>query len=193
MKYTIVDHIQRQVDLNAEASRDLEGILVNRLVRKRQFIVQPGFACTHQTYVQKGSFRGYLVTADGTEHTVQFAIEDWFISDFHSYIFQEPATLFVEALEDSAVQQIEYSHVETLCKTHHSLEHFFRLVAQKSFAFSQKRILSNFEMQAEERFLFFKKQYPQIEARVPQYALASYLGISPEFLSKIKRNSTQST
>ena len=136
--------------------------------------------------MKKGAFRSFFITNEGVEHTIQFAIEDWFISDFASYINQEPASLFVEALEDSTIQQIEYNDVERLCLSNPKFERFFRLVAQKSFAYSQKRVLSNLEKSAEERYLEFKNMYPKIVARVPQFALASYLGMSAEFLSKIK-------
>ncbi len=124
---------------------------------------------------------------EGQEHTIQFAIEDWFISDFNSYINQTPASLFVEAIEDSVIQQIAYEDVENLCAQNPKFERFFRLVAQKAFAYSQQRVLSNLGKSAEERFLEFNDLYPSIVQRVPQYTLASYLGMSPEFLSKIRK------
>ena len=135
----------------------------------------------------EGAFRSYFLSNDGVEHTISFAIEDWFISDFNSYINQTPASLFVEALEDSIIQQINYEDVENLCTKNPKFERFFRLAAQRSFAFSQRRVLSNLGKSAEERFLEFQKMYPTIVLRVPQYALASYLGMSAEFLSKIRK------
>ena len=93
----------------------------------------------------------------------------------------------VEALQDSIIDQIEYGDVENLCNTHPIFEKFFRIVAQKSFAFAQQRILSNLGKTAAERYREFNKMYPKIVERVPQYALASYLGMSAEFLSKIKK------
>ena len=93
----------------------------------------------------------------------------------------------MEALEDSVVQQIGYEETEALCASNPKFERFFRLVAQKSFAFSQRRVLSNLGKTAEERYLEFQSLYPSIVQRVPQYTLASYLGMSPEFLSKIRK------
>jgi len=183
----ILDNIKPYVPLNEDDEKQFSSIIRTTKVKRRQFIVQPNFVCSHQTYVLQGAFRSYFVNDAGVDHTIQFAIEDWFISDFNSYINQTPASLFVEALEDSIVQQIEYNDVEKLCDQNPKFERFFRLVAQKSFAFSQRRVLSNLGKSAEERYLEFENLYPSIIQRVPQYALASYLGMSPEFLSKIRK------
>lgn len=183
----ILNNIKRYVSLNEEDEKQFSSIVRTTNVKRRQFIVQPNFVCSHQTYVLKGAFRSYFINDEGIDNTIQFAIEDWFISDFNSYIHQTPASLYVEALEDSVVQQIAYSDVEKICDKNQKFERFFRMVAQKSFAYSQRRVLSNLGKLAEERYLEFEKLYPSIVQRVPQYALASYLGMSPEFLSKIRK------
>lgn len=183
----ILNNIKKYVALNNEDEEQFISIIRETHVKKRQFIVQPGFVCSHQTYVVKGAFRSYFVNDEGIDHTIQFAIDDWFISDFNSYISQKPASLFIEALENSIIHQIGYNEVEQLCAKNQKFEHFFRVVAQKSFAFSQRRVLSNLNKTAEERYLEFQSMYPDIIQRVPQYALASYLGMTPEFLSKIRK------
>ncbi|MEM6299402.1 MAG: cyclic nucleotide-binding domain-containing protein [Bacteroidota bacterium] len=147
----ILSNIGRYVSLDETDKKQFISIVKTSRVKRRQFIVQPNFVCTHQTYVVQGAFRSYFVSREGTDHTIQFAIEDWFISDFNSYISQTPASLFVEALEDSLIQQIAYEDVEKLCETNPKFERFFRLVA------------------------------------LQVYALASYLGMSAEFLSKIRK------
>ena len=186
----ILNNIKRYVVLTKDDEQQFTTIVKTQRVKKRQFIVQPNFICTNQTYVLKGAFRSYFVDKQGNEHTIQFAVEDWFISDFNSYITQTPASLFVEALEDGIIQQIGYDDVEKLCRTNPKFERFFRLVAQKSFAYAQRRVLSNLGKTAEERYLEFFNMYPHIVQRVPQYALASYLGMSAEFLSKIRKRIT---
>ena len=186
----ILNNIKRYVSLNEEDEKQFIAIVITTNIKRRQFIVQPNFTCSHQTYVFKGAFRSYFVNDEGMEHTIQFAIEDWFISDFNSYVNQSPASLFVEALEDSTVQQIAYEDVENLCDKNPKFERFFRLVAQKSFAYSQRRVLSNLGKSAEERYIEFLNLYPAIVQRVPQYVLASYLGMSAEFLSKIRKRIT---
>lgn len=188
----ILNNIRRYVNLSPSDEEQFTAIVRTTRVKKRQFIVQPRFICTHQTYVVKGAFRSYFVSDEGVDHTIQFAIDDWFISDFNSYISQTPASLYVEALEDSIIQQIAYQDVENICEANPKFERFFRLVAQKSFAFSQRRILSNLGKSAEDRYLEFHDMYPAIVQRVPQYALASYLGMSAEFLSKIRKRLAES-
>jgi CRP-like cAMP-binding protein len=126
----------------------------------------------------------------GKEHTLAFAVEDWWVSDYSSLIYQEPATLFVEALEDAVLVQIEYDDEQTFLKEIPKLEKFERIITQRSLAFQQKRLLSNFTQTAEERYQEYMQKYAAIANRVPQYMLASYLGFSTEYLSKIRNKRT---
>lgn len=180
-------NIKRYVTLNKEETERLRAIIRTTKIRKRQFIDQPNYVCQYRNYVVKGAFRSYFIDADGKEHTVQIAIEDWFVSDFYSYITQTPATLFVEALEDSVILQMTYDDIEGLCKEIHALSEYFRITTERAFAFSRKRALSNLSMSAEERYLELLERYPNIVKRVPQRVIASYLGFTPEFFSKIRK------
>ena len=182
----VIAYISRYVDLTEDEINRLTPFFKVTKVKKRQFIVQPGFVCKNKSYVVKGAFRGYLVDHEGKEHTLIFAIEDWWISDYSSLIYQEPATLFVEALEDSVLVQIDYHDEQTFLRELPKLEKFERIITQRSLAFHQKRLLSNFTKTAEERYNEFMEKYAAIAKRVPQYALASYLGFSNEYLSKIR-------
>ncbi len=188
----LLSNIRRYVDISEEETERIKAISEVKTIRKRQFLDQPGFVSRFRNYVIDGSFRSYYVDEEGKEHTVQIAINDWFVSDFYSYITQTPATLFVEALEDSKIIQMKYEDIEPLCKELHSVSEYFRVSTEKAFAFSRNRALSNLSKTAEERFLEFNDRYPNIIERVPQYIVASYLGISAEFLSKIRKklNST---
>ena len=183
----IIQNVNRYVALNKDDEQQFISIIRTSRVKKRQFIVQPNFVCSNQTYVVKGALRSYFVSDEGFEHTIQFAIEDWFISDFNSYLMQTPASIFVEAIEDSTIQQFSFEDVENLCANNSKFERYFRLVSQKAFAYSQRRVLSNIGKTAEERYTEFAALYPSIVERVPQYTLASYLGMSAEFLSKIRK------
>jgi CRP-like cAMP-binding protein len=139
-----------------------------------------------RTYIVKGTFRGYVVDSEGQEHTISFAMDDWWVSDFESYINQKPATMFVVALEDSLVYQIERADEEKLNAAHHKIETYFRINAERGIAFLQKRLISNLTQTAEQRYEFFLNTYPQFINRVPQYALASFLGMTSEYLSRIR-------
>jgi len=182
----IVKYVTKNIALTEEEEAYFVSLLTIKKLRKKQFIVQPDFVCNHRTYIVKGALRAYLVDTKGQEHTVAFGIEDWWIADFNSYFFRQPATLFVEALEDSIVIQIEYNAEQELMKNVPKFEKFYRIISQNGYAFLQRRILANISMSAEERYEEFMQRYAAIAARVPQYALASYLGFSTEFLSKIR-------
>jgi CRP-like cAMP-binding protein len=187
----LIEYISRYVELSSDDIAKLTPYFRLTKVKKRQFIVQPGFVCKSKSYVVKGAFRAYLVDKEGKEHTLAFAIEDWWISDYSSLIYQEPATLFVEALEDSVLIQIDYEDEQTFLKEIPKLERFERIITQRSLAFHQKRLLSNFTQTAEERYDEFMRKYEKIAQRIPQYALASYLGFSTEYLSKIRHRKAQ--
>ena len=193
-EYTnILKNIKRYVSLTEEDERKLTSIIRITKVKKRQFIDQPGYVCKYRNYVIKGAFRSYFIDNEGKEHTVQIAIEDWFVSDFYSYITQTPATLFVEALEDSTIFQMAYEDIEGLCKEIHGLSEYFRITTERAFAFSRKRALSNLSLTAEERYLEILERSPNIVNRVPQKVIASYLGMTPEFMSKIRKKLTTKT
>jgi CRP-like cAMP-binding protein len=119
-----------------------------------------------------------------------FAIEDWWTSDLGSFITQTPADLNVQCLEDSELIQISYGDLQQLFIEISKLERFFRIIIQKAFVAAQKRILNNLSLSAMDRYLQFREQYPTIEQRVPQYMVASYLGITKEYLSKIRAQLT---
>ncbi len=165
---------------------DYLNILQFRKIRKRQLIAQPGFPRQHETYVVKGTFRAFFIDDSGNEQTIQFAIDDWYINDLRSYISGEPATLYIEALEDSIIADIPKQAFEALCDQYPAMQKLYRIAAQRGFAYAQKRMISNLQKSAEERYLDFHKQYAEIEMRVPQHALASYLNMSQEYLSKIR-------
>ena len=183
---SILANIRKRVTLSSEEEERLVSIIKTSRIKKRQFVIQPGFPCIHRNYVVKGAFRAFFVDDDGKEHTLQIAVEDWFFSDFYSYITQTPATIFVEALEDSVIFQLEYKDIEKLCSEIHNLSEYFRLTTERAFAYSRMRVQSNLSKSAEQRYKDYLEKYPHIAQRVPQYVLASYLGISAEFLSKIR-------
>jgi CRP-like cAMP-binding protein len=138
--------------------------------------------------VVQGVLRAFVINDSGENHTIQFALEDWWISDYNSYVNQQPATMFVEALEDSIILQIDFESEQKLMNANHKFETLFRMMAERTAAFHQRRIITSLTQSAEERYNGFLEKYPLAVQRLPQYALASYLGMSTEFLSKIRNN-----
>jgi CRP-like cAMP-binding protein len=181
-----IEHIQKRVTLTDEELTEMLSYFSVKKIKKKQFIIQPEFVAKHRNYVVEGAFRAYVIDEKGEDHTIQFAIEDWWISDYNSYIYQQPATMFVVALEDSIVLQIDYEKEQKLKASAHKYETFFRKMSERSAAFHQRRIISSLTESAEERYNTFLDKYPGIAQRVPQYTLASYLGMTTEFLSKIR-------
>ncbi|HEV2479466.1 MAG TPA: Crp/Fnr family transcriptional regulator [Puia sp.] len=182
----IIKNIERFVELTEEERAYFISLLRVTKVRKKQYICQPEFVCRYKSYIFEGAMRSFFVDSNGQEHTIALAIEDWWISDFYSYLYQTPGTLFVEALEESTVLQLEYHAEEQLLERYPRFEKYFRILSIRSLANLQKRMLSNLSLTAVERYDEFLAKYPLIASRVPQYALASYLGITTEFLSKIR-------
>jgi CRP-like cAMP-binding protein len=185
-KSQLIDYVQNFVSLKEDEAEQFASSFEEVKVKKRQFIVQPNFTNKYRAFVIKGAFRAYAITNDGQDHTLQFAIENWWVSDFNSFIYQHPATLFIVALEDSTILQIEFEKELELKKSNHKFETFFRIMAEKGLAFEHRRILFDLTHDAETRYENFLLNYPNFVQRVPQYALASYLGMTTEFLSRIR-------
>ncbi|MFC5409913.1 Crp/Fnr family transcriptional regulator [Larkinella bovis] len=183
----ILRHVQQLIQLTEDEKAYFLEQLKPRVLRRKQFLVQMGEVCRFETFVVKGCLRAFAVDPKGQEHVVLFALEDWWISDFQSLSTEQPATLYVEALEETHVLQIEKKELEQLYLAVPAFERFFRLKLQNAFISFQNRIFSTISQTAEERYLAFRQRYPLIEQRVPQYLIASYLGFTPEFLSKIRR------
>lgn len=183
-----IENVSRKIQLSPENLERLVSAFKLVRVSKKQFVIQPGFIARQRIYVLKGAFRAYVIDEKGNDHTIQFAIEDWWISDYNSYIYQSPATQFVVALEDSLVLQIEYDTEQQLKASSHELETLFRLMAEKSAAFYARRITANLTQNAEQRYNEFVEKFPKVAQRLPQYTLASYLNMTREFLSKIRND-----
>lgn len=177
----IIQYIKKVVELNDEESDFFASHFEEVRLKKRQFFIQPTFPVGHVYYVVKGALRSYVISKGGHDHTISFAIDDWWITDYNSFFYQRPATLFAVALEDSTVLKLSRQDMDKLKKANHKFETFFATFAEKALAFHLRRITSNLTLSAEVRYQEFIEEYPEIANRIPQYALASYLGMSAEF------------
>ena len=182
----LIHYVSKFIQLTVEEEVQFISCFKGVKIKKKQFIVQSDFTNKYRSFVVKGAFRSYVVADDGQEHTVQFAIENWWVSDFNSYIYQHPATLFIIALEDSIILQLDFEKEQELKRSNHKFETIFRIMAEKGLAFEHRRIVFNLTHSAEARYENFLLNFPHFIQRVPQYALASYLGMGTEFLSKLR-------
>ena len=182
----LLNYIKRYISLTAEE----EGLLLSKVrfrkYLKGQFVVQQGDVCTYENYVISGCLKSFHIDPNGQEHIVMFAIEDWWTGDLGSFITQSASSFNIQCLEPCELAQFAYPELEELYQQIPKLERFFRIIIQKAYVASQQRVVNNLSLPAKERYLQFLKQYPKIDQRVPQYMIASYLGITKEFLSKVR-------
>tara|TARA_B110000305_G_C19391710_1_gene615239 strand:- start:973 stop:1557 length:585 start_codon:yes stop_codon:yes gene_type:complete len=182
----LLDYINIYINLTVEEETILLSKIIHRNYLKDQYIVQQGDICKSANFIISGCTKTFYMNKEGQEHTVMFSVEDWWTSDLGSFITQTPADFNVQCLENTELIQFSFENLEELYNKIPKLERFFRKIIERAFVASQKRIIKNFSLAAKEHYLIFKETYPEIEQRVPQYMIASYLGITKEFLSKIK-------
>jgi CRP-like cAMP-binding protein len=182
----LFDYIARYVALTIEEQQLLLANVNRRRYLKGQYVVQQGDICQFENFVLSGCVKSFYIDPEGHEHIAMFAIENWWVTDLGSFIKQRPADYNVLCLENTELVQFHHEKLEALYQKIPSLERFFRIIIQNAFVASQDRIVQSMSTPARERYLTFRQKYPQIEQRVPQYMVASYLGITKEFLSKIR-------
>lgn len=158
-----------------------------RQYKKGQFLIHEGAAVRKTHFIRKGAAIAYFVDNRGYEHLIQFAVEGWWISDIQSFSTGRNALLHVQALEDTELYEFSFEDMERLYRQVPAVESYFLIITRNAFAAFQERVLYNLSLSAEERYENFVAKYPKLELRFPQRWIASYLGISAEFLSKIKK------
>lgn len=183
----ILNNIARHISLDKKEIEYFTSILNHKAINRKKFLLHEGDICYHTNYVIKGCLRVYNIDERGITHISVFAIEDYWIADLYSFLTQTPATLNIDALEDTEVFQITKSNMEELYAEVPKFERFFRIMHQKAFIAQHQRLMKNISSTAEEQYFQFKKKYPNLESRIPQKQIAAYLGITPEFLSMIKK------
>jgi CRP-like cAMP-binding protein len=187
MHEVFFSHFQSKVALSEEDKQAISKYLRPKKLRKKQYLLQEGDVCRFIAFVEKGSMRGYSVDEDGSEHIIQFALEGWTISDLYSFLTGEPATYNIDALEDSELVLIDKASHEEMLKTIPAYETHMRIQITGAYIAMQKRLTSIISLPVEERYANLLKTYPSIAQRVPQHMIASYMGLQPETLSRIRK------
>ena len=180
-------HIAGRVQFTEDEFNLAATFFVPKKIRRRQFLLQAGDVCKSLAFVSNGCLRSYSVDNKGEEHIVQFAIEDWWISDMKSFLTNQPSTYNIDALEDSELLLIDKVSQDKLCCAIPKFEHYFRILLESNSSAAQLRISDFISSSAEDRYLNFLKTYPKLVQRVPQSQIASYLGITPQSLSRIRK------
>jgi CRP/FNR family transcriptional regulator, anaerobic regulatory protein len=188
----LIDYFEKFLPLNEEEKSIVEKVFKERRVKRRQFILQEGDVCLHNTFVVEGCFKMYMVDLNGKEHNLQFAVENWWIGDIGSFHSGASSSLYIEALENSVILQTNKEDQLKLFVDYPKFNRIFRVLAENAMVSLQNRILQNISSTAEERYLIFLEKYPQLFNRISNVQIASYLGVTPEFLSTIRKKIAKS-
>lgn len=184
---SFLHHIAQHVSLTQPEKELFVSMLRVKKVQRKQLIEQPGFISNYRTFVVTGAFRAYFVSPDGQEHTISLAIDNGMIGDPGSFLLQEPATLFVEALETSTIVQWSYESEQILLEKIPQFSVAMMRRATQIALTIQRRVIAQLSLSAEERYDEFVQNHPLLLHRIPLYIVASYLGMTREFLSKIRK------
>ncbi len=184
----ILNHLTKVISLTESEQQEFTSILEEVRISKKSFLIEPGDLVNSEYYVVSGCMEAYYLDETGDKHIIQFAVEDWWISDFEAFFNKVPAKLYVETIEDSVLLAINREALEVLYTRIPKFERFFRIKTTNAFVSLRTRILSTLQKSGKERYLEFCESYPKIEQRVPNYHIANYLGLKPESLSRIRKD-----
>jgi len=187
----LLEYFQSLIPLNKEEEQLVFDLFKPRLYRKRQYVLQEGDICNQFNFIVRGCLRMYKVDDKGNMHILQFASENRWLSNIGSFHDRKPSELNIDALEDTMVLQISLENLLSLYIQAPKFDRIFRVLIENSFVALQKRLLQNISSSAEERYLSFLESYSHLSNRLPQTQIASFLGITPEFLSRLRNKQSK--
>jgi CRP-like cAMP-binding protein len=183
----LLQSIKERVTISEEEFNFCKTLFIPKKLRKRQFLLQEGDVCKYTSFVEKGMLRTYTVDEKGNEPILQFSSEGWWIADLYSFLTDEPSHYNIEALEDCELLQITKPSWEILLEKIPVFERYFRILIQNNLIATQRRLMGAMSETAEEKYLKLIDNFPGCLQRVPQHMIASYLGITRETLSRIRK------
>ena len=187
---SILKNITKHISPDKEEAEYFTSLLQQKEMPKKEFLLKEGQSCKTINYVQSGALRAFCIDKEGKESTIMFAIYDWWITDMYCFVMEQPAMQNIVAIEDSYVLQLKKDDLEKLYLEVPKFERFFRIIMQNSYIREQLRVMQTLSLSAEERYNIFINKYPQLIRHITQKQIASYLGITPEFLSVVRKNKT---
>ena len=183
---SILQNISKHVSLTSEEETLFLSKTETKIVKAKTILLSSGEIAKHTYFVNSGILRSFNINDNIIEHVLHFACEGWWIGDMYSYISEKPGNLFIEVLEDAEIVSISKENHQQLYHEIPKLERFFRILAENSLVSHQERLIDNLSLTAEERFEKFCSKYPTLIQKVPQKQVASFIGVTPEFFSKMK-------
>ncbi|MGZ2369496.1 Crp/Fnr family transcriptional regulator [Ancylomarina sp. YFZ004] len=187
MHSTLIEHIKKFVDLDENEERILISYTKSHSFRKKENLLSNGQVCRSLYFVEKGCLRMFYINSKSTEQITQFALDGWWLTDFFSFMDNKPSEYYIQTIEPSKVISIDIQVFDNLLKELPQLERYFRIIMQKNLAASQLRTKYLYEMSKEEFYHHFSTSFPEFVQRVPQYMVASYLGLTPEYVSELRK------
>lgn len=181
----LLQSVARHISLTKEEEAQFVAILQHKKARKKQFLYQEGDTSKEGIFVIEGLLRIYSIDKNGFEHVLQFAPPGWWISDMKSMTTQQPGTLYIDAIEDSEIIVVQKANLDQLYAQVPKFERYFRILAENALAAYQQRLIGNLSLSAAERYNNFCQLYPSLIQSLPQKQVAAYIGVTPEFLSKM--------
>jgi CRP-like cAMP-binding protein len=185
--HLILQNVLRHIALNNEAISYFTSLLNHKEVARKEFLLQAGNVAKHINFIHAGALKAYYLDVKSDENIIMLAVDDWWITDMYSFTSGNPAMQFISAIEDTEIFQLQKNDFDQLMVKIPAFERFFRILMQNAYIREQLRVIQNLSMPAEERYLNFLKKYPQLVQRVTQKQIASYIGVSPEFLSAMRK------
>ncbi|MEN4760366.1 Crp/Fnr family transcriptional regulator [Chryseobacterium sp. C39-AII1] len=183
----LLSHIEDKVDLTEKDKSELQQFFTYKKIRKKQYLLQEGDVCKNLSFVSKGLLKSYMLDEKGSEHISMFAFEGWWISDFNSFINQEKALLNIDAIEETELLTITREEYENMMVKIPIMDRYFRILYQNSLVTKDYRLMVFNSFTAEEKYTQFAEKNPDIIQRVPHNLIASYLGLAPETVSRIRK------
>ena len=183
----ILQNIAKHITLTTGETSHFISLLKPETIKKKAVVLREGQLCNNIYYVSSGILRAYHLDKDGKEATIMFALSDWWITDMFCFVNQQPAMLFIEAVENSCIVALQKKGLDHLFIEVPKFERFFRILMQNAYIREQVRVIQNLSLSAEERYQSFVAKYPQVVKQVTQKQIASYVGITPEFLSSLRK------
>ena len=184
-------YLDEKVTLTDAESERIKFFAIIKKLRKRQYLLQEGDIWKYDAFIAKGSLRTYSVDEKGAEHVIGLSIENWWTGDRESLLLQQPSRFNIDAIEDSEIILFTHDNFELLCREIPAFNTLVNAILQKSFISSQNRIQASLSFTAEEKYLNFLSKYPGFALRIPQSMIASYLGMTPETLSRIRKQTAK--
>jgi len=183
----LISHIRNYIHFEDSDIEILSQYITLLDLKSKQFVLEEGQVCKAYYFIETGCMRMFFHNDKGTEQTIQFALESWWMTDYMSLSNQKPSDYYIQAIENSSVLAIGFHDFQKMILESPSLERYFRLVTERALAASQFRMKLLYELSKEEIYKHFKTSFPEFVQRVPQYMLASFLGLTPEYLSEIRK------